>query len=65
MPDILINFFVPDVSEEEARKEVYSLLPFDPDANPNHKVESWVEVKPEIQYPPVEHLQVARVIGGG
>jgi hypothetical protein len=54
MPDILINFFVPDCTEQEARNEVYNLLPFDPDSDRSHKVESWVEVKPEIQYPPFE-----------
>lgn len=55
MADILINFYVPDATEEEARQEVYNLLPFDPDADPRHKVESWVEVKPEISYPPVDN----------
>lgn len=56
MPEILINFYVPDVSEDEAREQVMNLLPFDPDSDPRHKVESWIEVKPEarIEWHPVE-----------
>jgi len=54
MPDILINFFVPDLTEEEARAEVENLLPFNPDGDPRHKVESWIAVKPDIQYVPVD-----------
>ena len=58
MPDILINFYVPDVDEAEARRQVYALLPYDPDSNPHHNIESWVEVRPEVAYPPVSEAEV-------
>ena len=57
MPDILINFYIPNCTEDEARLQVYSILPFDPDSDTRHKVESWVEVKPEIHYPPADFSQ--------
>lgn len=49
MAEILINFYVPDATDQEAREAVHSILPFDPDADPRHIIESWVEVKPHIQ----------------